>query len=64
MNARRTPLYLTVLWHRSLLILALLAFATVGAIATAADRKNADSALHAIKHIILIYQENWSFDSL
>ena len=64
MNARHPKPLLRLHWRRSLPILTLWALWAVGALAAAADRGNVDSALHNIKHIILIYQENWSFDSL
>jgi len=28
------------------------------------DRKHSEEAVKELKHIIIIYQENWSFDSL
>jgi len=64
MNVCHPTLRQRLLRRSSLLILTLSALSTVGSMATAAERGNAESALHAIKHIILIYQENWSFDSL
>jgi acid phosphatase len=45
------------------LALAAIALFLVSAQAFAADRK-ADPKLSKVKHIVVIYQENWSFDSL
>jgi phospholipase C len=52
-------------WRRFLPILALSSLSATAAMTSAAEeRRESESSLHSIKHIIVIYQENWSFDSL
>ncbi|MEI6778427.1 MAG: alkaline phosphatase family protein [Chloroflexales bacterium] len=51
--------------RRSLMSLLLLVSALTALAATSpASARHADESLNKIKHIIVIYQENWSFDSL
>src|SRR5213594_4365418 len=45
------------------LVLAVISLCLISAQGFAADRRP-DSRLNKIKHIVVIYQENWSFDSL
>jgi phospholipase C len=64
MSSQPTTRRQGILWRWSRMVISLSALSTVGLTAAAEDQHHENSALHAIKHIIVVYQENWSFDSL